>query len=333
MQSFAQRSVAQYDPILAQSAHGIILLCNVIRSCRLEKGKSMPIHEEILRDTIARHARGTRTATLIPGLELFRAQTPTMPIDCVYEPRLCIIVQGCKQVLLGKQIFEYDAKKFLIATVDLPVVGGVTEASPEYPYLSLSLSLDPARIAALLLEISTAPSGHGDPVGLVVSTLTDELLDPVGRLIALLDHPEDIPVLAPLIERELLYRLLQGEQGSLLRQIALADSYLSQIRRAVAWIRAHFAESFDIGKVAKIAGMSPSSFHRHFRAVTMMSPIQYRTRIRLQEARRRLMAVGYDSPSQFSREYRRMFGVPPARDAARIRSLGEAEISVLSEPP
>jgi AraC-like DNA-binding protein len=285
---------------------------------------------ETLRRHIDRHCTTGRVDTVVPGLSLTRADAPTLPVNCVYQPTLCLIVQGSKQVVLGDRIFAYDARNYLVATVDLPVTGGVTQATPEHPYLALSLTLDSARIAALLLDAPAMLGDTGPAAGLAVSTVTDTLLDPVARLVGLLDQPDDVPVLAPLIEQEILYRLLQGDQGAILRQVARADSYLSHVRRAIAWIRAHYAEPFSIGDLAAETGMSASSFHRHFKAVTMMSPLQYRTRIRLQEARRILLAdgqdaagvgfvVGYDSPSQFSREYRRMFGVPPARDAARLR--------------
>ncbi|MBB2203108.1 AraC family transcriptional regulator [Gluconacetobacter tumulisoli] len=298
----------------------------------------------VLRDTIARHCRDASARTAIPGLVFYRADAPTTPVDCVYEPRFCMIVQGSKQVMLCDRIFDYDASNYLIATVDLPVTGQVVKATPEQPYLSLCLSIDPAQIASLLLDMHAARTDHGQLccMCLGVSPLTPQILDPAARLVGLLDTPQDIPVLAPMIVRELLYRLLHGEQGNVLRQIASAESNLSQINSAISWIRRHFAEQFDIATVARIAGMSPSSFHRHFRAATMMSPLQYRTRLRLQEARKRLMtegadaaevgfAVGYDSPSQFSREYRRMFGKPPVRDVNEIRVQPAADVRMMAE--
>ena len=290
---------------------------------------SLPITH--LRETIIRHATGAWTATPVPGLVLFRSEGRTLPVECMYQPRLCMIVQGSKQVTLGRRIFTYDTRQYLITTVDLPVTGCVTQASADVPYLSLSLDLDPAEIATLLLGTPPVAADTRTPPGLAVSALTDELLCPMSRLLNLLDSPGDIPVLAPLIKHEILYRLLQGEQGRQLRQIALSDSHLSQISRVIAWIRQHYAQAFDVDALARRAGMSTPSFYRHFRAVTMMSPLQYRTRIRLYEARKRMMAggddaagagfaVGYDSPSQFSRDYRRLFGAPPARDAAMMRA-------------
>ncbi|MCX2561856.1 AraC family transcriptional regulator [Acetobacter farinalis] len=287
-----------------------------------------------LSNTIDRHCVAPTTRTLVPGLMLFRAEAPTTPMDVIYDPRFCVIVQGSKQVMLCDKLFDYDASKYLVTAVDLPVTGQITQATQEKPYLALCLTLDPAQIADLLLEMKDVPPSHNAacPSCMTVSALTHEILDPVSRLVGLLEHPEDIPILQRAFVRELLYRLLHGPQGYVLRQIATAGTNLSQLNRAIGWIRTHYAESFDIASVAKIAGMSPSSFHRHFRAATMMSPLQYRTRLRLQEARLKLLnatvdaaeagfSVGYDSPSQFSREYRRMFGVPPARDAQRLRNV------------
>lgn len=284
-----------------------------------------------LRQTMARHATGLQTETPVPGLVLFHSVGQTLPMESVYGPRLCMIVQGSKQVRLGTRVFTYDTRKYLIATVDLPVTSCVTQASADMPYLSLSLDLDPAEVAALLLGAPPVATDARTSPGLAVSALTDDLLCPMARLVNLLDRTGDIPVLAPLIKREILYRLLQGEQGGQLRQIALAGSHLSQVSGAIAWIRQHYAQAFDVDTLARQAGMSTPSFYRHFRAVTMMSPLQYRTRIRLHEARRRMMsagedaarasfAVGYESPSQFSRDYRRLFGVPPARDVAALRA-------------
>ncbi|CAI9121891.1 AraC family transcriptional regulator [Brytella acorum] len=286
-----------------------------------------------LRDAIERHCLKPSTNTVLPGLLLFRAEAPTTPMDLVYEPRFCVIVQGSKQVMLCDQTFDYDASKYMVTAVDLPVTSHITHASADEPYLALCLTLDPVQIADVLLEMQHGLGGESLHCSrcMVVSDLTRHILDPVTRLVALLDEPGDMAFLRDSIVRELLYRLLQGPQGGVLRQIATAGSNLSHLNRAIAWIRTHYAEAFDIAEVARLAAMSPSSFHRHFRAATMMSPLQYRTRLRLQEARRQLMsggvdaaevgfAVGYDSPSQFSREYRRMFGSPPARDAQRIRT-------------
>lgn len=284
-------------------------------------------------EIVARHSTQSQTDTVVPGLTLFRADGPTTPTEVLYEPRFCVIVQGAKQIMLCDRVFRYDAHNYMVTAVDLPVTGQVTFASSDEPYLAISLALDPVHISELLIDLppNALTAGNNCPSCISISALTADILDPTIRIAGLLDRPQDIPFLLPAMTRELLYRLLQGPQAHLLRQIATSGSNLAQINSAIHWIRAHYKEPFDIASVARIAHMSASSLHRHFRAATMMSPLQYRTRLRLQEARRRLMqeeidaaeiafAVGYDSPSQFSREYRRMFGQPPIRDVTRIRS-------------
>ena len=284
-----------------------------------------------LRELIGRHCGGARWPTSIPRVTLMRANAPTVPVGALYQPALCIVAQGGKRVRLGEKMFEYGTAKYLIGSVDLPISGEVYEASEQTPYLAMSIGLDPATLAAMLLDMPQGADGGRPLAGLAVSPLTADLLDPLLRLLRLLDRPRDIAMLAPLAEREILYRLLLGPQGAMLRQIALADSRLSQISRAIQWIKQNYERPFRIETLAAIAHMSPSSLHRHFKDVTTMSPLQFQKRIRLQEARRRVLAqqdaaanvgfaVGYESPSQFSREYRRMFGAPPGRDAARLRA-------------
>jgi AraC-like DNA-binding protein len=286
---------------------------------------------DALCDLIERHARGPRFQTRIPGVRLLRSESPTYPMGVLYEPVVCFVAQGSKRLMLGGRTFEYDAAKYLIVSVDLPVTGGVHRATPEQPYLAMSLTLNSAALASLLVETGAADAEVDCAPGMAVSAVTDDLLDAAVRMARLLDRPADIPVLAPIVQREILYRLLTGEQGGLLRQIALAESRTSRIGRAIAWIRANYAKPFSIDAVASEARMSPASLHRHFKAVTTMSPLQYQKQIRLQEARRMLVthrtdvasigfAVGYESPSQFSREYGRMFGAPPAADAIRLRA-------------
>lgn len=293
-----------------------------------------------LQAIIGRYSAEGPTETAIPRTWLFRCTAPTVPMPGIHEPAVCVVVQGRKQAMLGANTLVYDAAHYLIVSVDLPILGNVIEATPEKPYLAFRLSLDPRMLAAMLLDMPPMPGDDARaPAGLALSPLTAELIDPVLRLVRLLDRPADIAMLAPLAEREILYGLLQGPQRDMLRQIALADSRLSQINRAIGWIKRHYADPFRIETVAEAARMSPSSFHHHFKAVTSMSPLQYQKQIRLQEARRLILAqhkdaasagfaVGYDSPSQFSREYRRLFGEPPVRDATRLRSLPEVERSV-----
>lgn len=289
-----------------------------------------------IRDLIARHAGSDQVGAHLPGVNLKAASGPTDPVCCVYEPVFALVAQGAKRTVLCDKVFAYSAGQYLVCSVDLPITGQVVQACAEEPYLGLGMILKPAAIAALLLEIGSGDRGGGEPAGLAVSTASAELLDPILRLLRLLDRLGDAPMLAPMLEREILWRLLVGEQGAMVRQIGLADSSLSQISRAIGWIRTHYAETFRIEDLAQAAGMSEPSFYRHFRGVTAMSPLQYQKQIRLQEARARLIVhgqdvasvgfeVGYDSPSQFSREYSRLFGAPPGRDAAHLRTLPTVE--------
>ena len=242
-----------------------------------------------------------------------------------------LVAQGTKHVGLGDRIFDYSTGQYLIVSVDLPLEAHVAEATPETPYLGLGFTLRPEAIASLLLEVGTEQSARSDPPGIATSDLTDDLVDAVVRLLRLLDRPDDIPVLATAIEREILWRLINGRQGNMVRQIGLADSRMAQIARAqYDRIRGHYAEAIRIEALADLSSMSVTSFHRHFRGVTSMTPIQYQKQIHLQFARSRLMStaedvaevgfsVGYDSPSQFSREYRRLFGHPPGKDGKSLR--------------
>ena len=285
---------------------------------------------EELRTLIARHATPSMFVPALPGVRLMRSDRTTQPIHDVCEPTIAVVAQGVKQSVLGDRLFTYAAGDYLVVSVDLPIRAQVTQASVDAPFLGFGLALKPALIAALLMERSSAVDRAGRHVASVgVSAITPDLLDPIVRLLRLLEHPHDIPVLAPMIEREILWRLLAGEYGAALAQIGVVDSRLSQITRALRWIRANYAKSMRIDDLARLAAMSRSSFQRHFRAVTAMSPLQYQKQIRLQEARLQLLArppdvaavghgVGYDSPSQFSREYRRLFGAPPGRDMARM---------------
>jgi AraC-like DNA-binding protein len=270
-------------------------------------------------------------ATAIPRVFLIRSSHPTEQLHAVQEPAVCFVAQGRKRVMAGQSVYLYDRAKYLIAAVEVPIVGQIIEASPAAPYLCLRLDLEPAAIGALMLEAEVAGLANDAPgPALSLSSVTPELLDAAVRLVRLLGAPRDIPVIAPLAEREILYRLLRGEQAAQLRQIAFAESRLQQINRAIGWIKRNYREPFSIDKVAAEARMSPSTFHEHFKSVTSMSPLQYQKQLRLQEARRLILSqsldaataghsVGYESPSQFSREYKRIFGAPPARDIARLR--------------
>jgi AraC-like DNA-binding protein len=288
-----------------------------------------------LADLVGRHTpHEGMHSTALQRLSLIRYSTATQPHHSVYDPALCIVVQGRKRALLGETAYVYDPASFLIVSVDLPVVGCVIEASAQEPYLCLKLDLNLPALSELLLEYGGAPSASAAGPGLALSKMDPNLLDSVVRLLRLLDTPADRAALAPLAEREILYRLLTGEQGHLVRQVACAESRLSQVSRAIAWIKNNYRDRFSIEAVAAEARMSASSLHEHFRAVTTMSPLQYQKQLRLQEARRLMLAealdaatagfrVGYESPSQFSREYRRLFGAPPASDITRLRAMPE----------
>jgi AraC-like DNA-binding protein len=280
-------------------------------------------------ELVRRHAGGAGTP-LLKAVRLTASDTVTAPLGSLTAPTLAVTLQGVKRTVLNDTGFEYGPGAFLVVTLELPVTAHIVEA----PFTGVGLTLRPAAIAELLLS-GPAPAPRGAPAGMAVSAAPPDLLDALGRLLRLLDRPEDAPALAPVYEREILWRLMTGEQGAAVRQIGLADSTLSLIGRSVGWIRAHHAEALRVEELARMVGMSVSSFHRHFRAVTAMTPIQYQKRIRLQEARTRLLsqprdvagvgfAVGYESPSQFSREYRRLFGVSPGKDAERMREAAAA---------
>lgn len=272
--------------------------------------------------------------TAISRLALIRASHPTESLHALHKPALCIVAQGKKKVFVGNQVVVYDRNEFLIVAVSLPVVGQVIAAEPHKPYLCLRLDLEPAVLGEVMtdLNLDAAPDEKVGS-GLMLNPATPELLSAAVRLVELLFSPKDSGYLAPLAERELLYRLLTDKQAAKIQGIAYADSHLQRISRAISWLKEHYREPFRIDDLAAAARMSPSALHQHFKAVTSLSPLQYQKRLRLQEARRLMvgsasgatkagLSVGYDSPSQFSREYRRLFGAPPRRDAARLRAQG-----------
>jgi len=271
--------------------------------------------------------------TAVPGLTLYRASAKTEAASTVYEPSLCIVAQGRKRVMLGGEVYAYDPAQYLLVSVDLPLAGKVIEATEAEPYLGLRIALDLGGVGELMAEAGPAPDGEPPGRGLSVSPLDPPLLDAVVRLIALHETPRDVAVVAPLVQREIAYRLLTGAQGARLRQMACEGGRARRVARAIDWIRSRYAEPFRIEDVARAAHMSPSTLHQHFKAVTAMSPLQYQKQLRLQEARRLMLAegldaaaagyrVGYESASQFSREYRRAFGEPPRRDLSRLQASG-----------
>ncbi len=296
----------------------------------------MQEHLETLCALASCHGGLGTVETAISSVAITISPQTTAPAIGMFNPRFCLVLQGAKEVTIGERRMRYDPNNYFIASLEVPASGCVIEASADRPYIGLSMALDSDALAALLTDAPVR--ADNDSASFAVSPVSTDLLDPWVRLMRLLDTPRDIPVLAPMIEREILYRLLQGPQGGALRQIARADSRLGQVRRAIGWIRDHFDQPLRIEALAVIAGMSTASFHRHFKAATAMSPLQYQKSIRLQQARRMLVtkqdaarvgyAVGYESASQFSREYARQFGLPPARDAVRLRNgLGAPEVT------
>jgi AraC-like DNA-binding protein len=267
-------------------------------------------------------------------LALVRSSAPTMPMPNVYRPLLCLVVQGGKRVELGDQVFSYTPGRYGIVTQNLPATGRVIEASLDKPYLCLVLDFDPAALGELALKVPPPPGAPPPALGKIVADACPDLLHAALRLLRALDDPQALPVLAPLAEQEILYRLLTGPHGATMRQITAGHGRIAQVGRAIAWIRQHARERLSIERLAAEVGMSPSSLHEHFRAVTALSPLQFQKQLKLQDARSLMLAdgldatsaafrVGYESPSQFSREYRRHFGEPPARDIARLRASPE----------
>ncbi|MDV5171596.1 AraC family transcriptional regulator [Photobacterium rosenbergii] len=270
----------------------------------------------------------------IPGLRLSRWTTPTQPTSYSHNPSICLIAQGRKRVLLGEDSFIYDSNHFLISSVELPITANILTASKEEPYLGIIMELDLREISQLIVdcELSVHLGKKEVPKGIAVGELSHSLLDAFIRLLALLDEPNSIKILAPAIKREIFYRLLMTEQGARLHQIVTAGSHSHQIAKAIDWLKNNFVKPLSVSELASYSGMSKSSFYTHFRTMTSMTPLQFQKKLRLSEARRLMLTenldamattfkVGYESPSQFSREYSRLFGAPPSKD---IKALREA---------
>lgn len=270
--------------------------------------------------------------TPIEGLHCIRLSAQQMQLPSVYQPSICVIVQGAKQVLLEDEIYRYAPPQFLAVSVDLPLVGQVVEASREAPYLCLAIDLDARTLADLIAQSDDVGWTRAETTrGLFVGEMDADMLASALRLARLLDAPRDIPVLAPLALREFHYRVLNSPYGRAIAQMAMTGSRTYRIGQIIRRIRTKIAEPVRVEELAEMANMSPSSFHQHFKAVTAMSPVQYQKRLRLTEARHLLIAgkmdaqsaayrVGYQSVSQFSREYARMFGAPPIRDIETLRA-------------
>src|SRR5262245_31997311 len=271
------------------------------------------------------------SSTAIPRLVFSRHPTPHHPMPAHYPPCCCLITQGSKSIAFGDDRLVYDAARFVVAAVDLPVTGVVLEATPQKPYLCVMLEIDTPELASLLLDHEApADANAAAGRGLFLGQATAPFVDAVWRLMRLLDTPGDIRALAPLAVREVLDRLLQSNAGPRLREVVAGNGPARRIARSIAWLRSHYDGPLRVERLAEAAHMSPSSFHAHFKRVTAMSPLQYQKLLRLHEARRLLMTdpvaaatagprVGDESPSQFSREYRRAFGAPPAADSRQSR--------------
>ncbi|ENJ1725550.1 TPA: AraC family transcriptional regulator [Vibrio parahaemolyticus] len=269
--------------------------------------------------------------TPISGLRFSRWTTPTPPTSYTHNPSICLIAQGRKRVLLGEESFIYDANHFLISSIDLPIIANIIEASEEQPYLGLIMELDLTEISQLIVdgELAFIQSKEAQK-GIAVGELSESLLDAFVRLAELLDEGQNIKILAPIIKREIFYRLLMSEQGTRLHQIVTAGSHSHQIAKAIDWLKNNFVKPLSVGDLASYTGMSKSSFYTHFRSMTSMTLLQFQKKLRLSEARRLMLTenldamaatfkVGYESPSQFSREYSRLFGAPPSKDIKSLR--------------
>lgn len=283
-----------------------------------------------LREILLRHCEEDGVfPSAIPGLRLFRGSSMEAAHCTIYEPVFAVMAQGAKRVWNGDKVFQYDARHYLLSSVQVPMFAQVTQASEAEPYIGVGLALDAMKIAELDQQIQAVQRDDTGGLGMAVGELSDAIRDALLRLVSLLDTPEAIPVLAPLREQELLFHLLCSPVGSRLREVMKAGSHSHQIASVLQWIKSNLTINVSVEEMAELANMSKSSFHQHFKNLTSMTPLQYQKQLRLQEARRIMLsqqadaasaayAVGYESPSQFSREYRRLFGESPARDVAMM---------------
>ena len=291
---------------------------------------------DVLREEAARHFEGVpdeqrQVPTPIPYLSFLRFLRPTEMSRGILEPSMCLVLQGRKKVLIGAAIKHYGPGSYVLSVVDMPVSGQVTRATQDEPYLGLKIDLDPKEIAALVIDLRLAvPNKPASAAGACVDAAGAELQDAFVRLLKLLAAPADRAALAPLVKQEILYRLLSGPSGAMLYHTLLGERREQGVSAAIQWIKQHYDQPMKIEELARVVSMSPSVLHRRFKAVTVMSPLQYQKRMRLTEARKLLLAgsmeaataayrVGYESPSQFSREYRRLFGASPLQDAEFLR--------------
>ncbi len=313
------------------------------RGVNREAQRVLSNREELL-ERIARALPEDGVLEALDGLFMARLSKPTQSVHALYKPAFCFIAQGSKRALLGDESYRYDPGHYMIFTVDLPIAFSVEAASAERPYLGLRVDLDPALVASIMMEVNAETrKGDAGVKALGVSPVNADLLDAVLRLVRLLDDAGGQKIIAPLIKREIVYRLLiAGEGARLGHLVASAGGDTGRISRAIAHLREHYNEPLRIEEIARQCGMSVSGFHHHFKSVTAMSPLQFQKQVRLQEARRLMLGedvdaasagfrVGYEDPSYFSRDYKKLFGSPPQRDITRLRStleVGEASARV-----
>ena len=306
-----------------------------MNSREMRDAQRVQTNRDELAEQISRIVSEDGSREVLPGLFLARSSRPSESLNTVYAPAFCFIAKGRKRALLGEEVFRYDPGHYLLFTVDLPLIFQIEEATPDEPYLGLRLDLDPPLVASVLMESGIKfKKGDARAKAMDVHSIDPSLLDAVVRLVRLEQEPESRNVLAPLIVKEIIYRLLAGGQGARLGHL-LASGDTQRISRAIGHLREHFDEPLKIDDVARQFGMSVSGFHHHFKSVTAMSPLQFQKQIRLQEARRLMLGdaldaasaafrVGYEDPSYFSRDYKKLFGSPPQRDIVSLRSRLEA---------
>lgn len=308
----------------------------IYRASRNQQKMSISTDQKAFKSLLAQLTeRADYSGTRIKGLSLYRWEKPTEPTTGLYEPSICAVIQGAKHVILADEKLVYDTSNYLLTSLHLPSVFQVRKASKAKPYLGLRLLFDMKEVAQMMVDSELPPPrDHHCELGMSLGKMTHPILNALLRLVQLLEHPKDIPILAPIIQKEIIYRLLTGDQGMQLRQIASSGSQSYQVSKAIAWMKDHFSTPIKVEELARVVGMSKSTFHEHFRNLTNHTPLQYQKHLRLREARRLMLIehrdastaafdVGYESPSQFSREYRRLFGVPPSKDIENLRQLGQ----------
>ncbi len=299
-------------------------------------------HQKLARIIEQRTKGNEDLPTSIPNLLFFRREKPIPPTICLVEPSIVLVVQGEKKMWVGEEGYLYDTERFLITSLDIPANSEVVTASPEKPCLGLVLKLNLQTLAELISQGDLPPPAErpGGDSGVGIGTVTPQIMEPFGRLLELLHEPDSIPVLAPLIQREIHYRLLMSDQAARLWQIVSVGSQSQRVAKAIDWLKVNYAQPLRIEELAARVQMSASSFHHHFRKLTAMSPLQYQKWLRLNEAKRLMLnedldatsaafRVGYESPSQFSREYSRLFGLPPKRDVEGLRREAGMRLSTV----